>query len=298
MSGLVIHNFSHTFLGTPFWIRVADEDYAYAQQATSAIFYHIHTLLPQIDVHEVDGPMTGINQMPLGGLVPVGDHFKALWGFAERLKVMSNGAFDVSAGKVFSFLEKTNGKIPTDSADFGEFFESAAKAEWNLSGNEFCRIQGDAVIDFSALIKGYLCDVAADLLENRWGIHRALILAGGNRVLALDAPEGASGWRLGIGESQQIFLSRSAMVTKFGAQSSSQLINLLTREIVQSLQPLRVLAKEAMQAEGLSCAWALMTPSQVEANLLTNPDWGIWWADDTRRGSAQKLKPTPLPASS
>lgn len=294
MSDSVIHNFSHSFLGTPFWIRIADEDYAYAQRATSAIFYHIHSFLPEIDVGELDGPMTGINQMPVGGLVPVGEHFKALWSFAQRLKTMSNGAFDVTAGNVFASLKNTTGDCTTDSPEIEKLFQSVKDSEWDLSGNEFCRLRGEASIDFSAFLKGYLCDVMADLLENRWGIHRALLLAGGNRVLALDPPAGSAGWRLGVGESQQILLSRSAMVSKFFTPSSSFLINLRTRQRVQPNQPLRVLAREVMQAEGLACVWSLLNPAQVESIIQTNKDWGIWWGDNTRWGVAQKLKPTPL----
>lgn len=295
MSDSVIHNFSHTFLGTPFWIRIADEDYAYAQQAASAIFYHVHTLLPEIDVCERDGSMTGINQMPVGGLVPVGEHFKALWNFAQRLKSISNGAFDVTAGDVFAYLKNATGDGAMDSPEIEKLLQSVQQSEWDLSGNEFCRLRGEASLDFSAFLKGYLCDVMADLLENRWGIHRALLLAGGNRVLALDPPAGSAGWRLAVGETQQIFLSRSAIVAKFSPPALSSLINLQTRQFVQPAQSLRFLAKEAMQAEGLACVCALLTPMQVESILQANADWGIWWGDNHRWGVAQKLKLSPLP---
>lgn len=297
MSGSDIHNFSYPLGGATFWIRIANEDYAYAQRATAAIFYHLETILPEIDVRVVDGAMTGINQMPIGGLVPVGDHFKTLWNFATELKVMSQGAFDVSAGKAFSHLGKQPQESSADASALVELIQLAQGTEWNLSGNEFCRIHGEGTIDFSALIQGYLCDVIADLLENKWGIHRALILVGGNKLLALDPPAGTSGWRLSIGETHQIALSRSAIISKFSAHSSPCIVNLLTGQLVSPNQPIRALAESALSAEGLACLLALIPWSEMQTILPKHTTWGAWLGNNTLAGVAQKLKVTATPST-
>ena len=43
-------------------------------------------------------------------------------------------------------------------------------------------VKTGATVDFGAIIRGLAVDRISDMLENSWGIHRALIMAGGRRI--------------------------------------------------------------------------------------------------------------------
>ena len=193
----VIHNFSHDAMGTRFWIRIADEDRSYAERAAESIFYAIDELDFQVDARHDSGPLAGVNGMPDGALVAAGDHFQTLWNFSQALKEESAGAFDVTAGTLFRYWEaRGTPSFNPDDAEWNKAYNDFRGAEFKLAGTEFTCVKSGAAVDFGAIIRGLAVDRIADMLENSWGIHRALIMGGGGVVLALDPPGDANGWRV------------------------------------------------------------------------------------------------------
>ena len=274
----VIHNFSHQALGTRFWIRIADEDYAFAERAAESVFLTLDRLDSDFNGHDKSGVLALINQLPEGEMISVSEDFCTLWKFSEAFKKETAGAFDVSAGSLFRYwTERGSDEFNPDDAVWEKTFQDYKRGKFSLEGNELTRRQSGSVIDFSGIIHGYACDRMAEMLESNWGIHRAILGAGSNVVLALDPPGEARGWRVGLGHTMELKLCRTALASKPNNSMKSCLVNPLTGlSTPLSLDAIRAVANTALEAEALTTVGVLLSKSESE-NLLTRVTTrGLW----------------------
>lgn len=274
----VIHNFSHQALGTRFWIRIADEDYAFAERAAESVFLTLDRLDSDFNGHDKSGVLALINQLPEGEMISVSEDFCTLWKFSEAFKKETAGAFDVSAGSLFRYwTERGSDEFNPDDAVWEKTFQNYKTGKFSLEGNELTRQQGGSVIDFSGIIHGYACDRMAEMLESNWGIHRVILGAGSNVVLALDPPGEARGWRVGLGHTMELKLCRTALASKPNNSMKSCLVNPLTGLLTPlSLDAIRAVANTALEAEALTTVGVLLSKSESE-NLLTRVTTrGLW----------------------
>ncbi|MEY3491332.1 MAG: Thiamine biosynthesis lipoprotein ApbE precursor [Verrucomicrobiota bacterium] len=308
----VIHNFSHEAMGTRFWIRIADEDRSYAERAAESIFYAIDELDFQVDARHDSGPLAGVNGMPDGALVAAGDHFQTLWNFSQALKEESAGAFDVTAGTLFRYWEaRGTPSFNPDDAEWNKAYNDFRGAEFKLAGTEFTCVKSGAAVDFGSIIRGLAVDRIADMLENSWGIHRALIMGGGGVVLALDPPGDSNGWRIGIGKDKEMNLCRFALASKSNERQATQFVDPRTGQCITLAAPVRALASGVLSAA--TKAWlSLLTtslgvpaqsPSEAEELIRQGCSRGAWLPDGTALGAAMNFDltdrpaPTPTPES-
>ena len=276
-SGL-IHNFSHQALGTRFWIRIADEDYAFAERAAESVFYTLDRLDSDLKGVGSGGALSLINQLPEGEMISVSEDFCTLWKFAEAFKKETAGAFDVSAGDLFRYWTvRGSDEFNPDDAAWEKIFQDCKTGKFSLEGNEFTRQHVGSTIDFSGIIHGYACDRMAEMLESNWGIHRAILGAGSNVVLALDPPGEARGWRVGLGHTLELKLCRTALASKPNNSMQSCLVNPLTGLAAPlSHEAIRAVANTALEAEALTTVGVLLTQSEIK-NLLTRVSTrGLW----------------------
>ena len=289
-SGL-IHNFSHQALGTRFWIRIADEDFAFAERAAESVFLTLDRLDSDFNGHDKSGVLALINQLPEGEMISVSEDFCTLWKFSEAFKKETAGAFDVSAGSLFRYwTERGSDEFNPDDAVWEKTFQNYKTGKFSLEGNELTRQQGVSVIDFSGIIHGYACDRMAEMLESNWGIHRAILGAGSNVVLALDPPGEARGWRIGLGHTMELKLCRTALASKPNNSMKSCLVNPLTGlSMPLSLDAIRAVANTALEAEALTTVGVLLSKSESE-NLLTRVTTrGLWLPGDDCLGMFKNL---------
>lgn len=274
----LIHNFSHQALGTRFWIRIADEDYAFAERAAESVFFTLDRLDSQLSNNTDSGTLSLINQLPEGEMIAVGDDFCALWKFAEGFKKETAGAFDVTAGSLFRYwAERATDEFNPDDAVWEKTFQDYKTGKFSLEGNELTRKEGGSIIDFSAIVHGYACDCMAEILESSWGIHRALLGAGGNVVLALDPPGEASGWRMGLGHTLELKLCRTALASKSNNSMKSCTVNPRTGQSVKLVQDaIRAVANTALEAEALTTVGLLLSKSEIESLLTKVSTHGLW----------------------
>jgi len=274
----VIHNFSHQVLGTRFWIRIADEDFAFAERAAESVFFTLDRLDSDLNGVGSGGVLALINQLPEGEMIAVSEDFCTLWKFAEAFKKETAGAFDVSAGTLFRYwTERGSNEFNPDDAVWEKIFQDYKAGKFSLEGNELTRQRGGSVIDFSGIVHGYACDRMAEMLESSWGIHRAILGAGNNVVLALDPPGEARGWRVGLGRTLELKLCRTALASKLNNSLKSCLVNPLTGHTVPlSPDAIRAVATTALEAEALTTVGVLLSDSETE-NLLTRVTTrGLW----------------------
>jgi thiamine biosynthesis lipoprotein ApbE len=274
----VIHNFSHQALGTRFWIRIADEDYAFAERAAESVFFTLDRLHYDLNGRDAGGILALINQLPEGEMISVSEDFCTLWKFAEAFKKETAGIFDVSAGTLFRYwTERGSDEFNPDDDVWEKTFQDYKTGKFELEGNELRRQENGRTIDFSGIIHGYACDRMAEMLESNWGIHRAILGAGSNVILALDPPGEARGWRVGLGRTLELKLCRTALASKPNNSMKSCLVNPLTGlSVPLSLEAIRAVANTALEAEALTTVGVLLSQSESE-NLLTRVSTrGLW----------------------
>lgn len=275
-----IHSFSHDALGSKFWVRIADEDAVYARNAAEALFQRLDEVA-RLAPDAEGGPVAAVNALGLGASCSVTEDFRSLWDFSATFRDDTGGAFDCSAGALFRYW-KLRGEAPFDPDDAA--WADAMKA--NREGLLAC--EGDKVVcarpgrsvDFSAVIRGFALDRMADLLENTWGIHRALIMAAGSVTLTLDPPGDSNGWRIGVGADKEMRLCRYALASR-----SRPLVDARAGTLAVPAGPVRALATSAMEAEGISAASVLLGSSEVEDLVNRGCSRGAWLADGTKSGS-------------
>ena len=274
----VIHNFSHQALGTRFWIRIADEDYAFAERAAESVFFTLDRLHYDLNGRDAGGILALINQLPEGEMISVSEDFCTLWKFAEAFKKETAGIFDVSAGTLFRYwTERGSDEFNPDDDVWEKTFQDYKTGKFELEGNELRRQENGRTIDFSGIIHGYACDRMAEMLESNWGIHRAILGAGSNVILALDPPGEARGWRVGLGHTLELKLCRTALASKPNNSMKSCLVNPLTGlPVPLSLEAIRAVANTALEAEALTTVGVLLSQFESE-NLLTRVSTrGLW----------------------
>jgi len=274
----VIHNFSHQALGTRFWIRIADEDYAFAERAAESVFFTLDRLDSDLNGVGSGGTLSLINQLPECEMISVSEDFCTLWKFAEAFKKETAGIFDVSAGTLFRYwTERGSDEFNPDDDVWEKTFQDYKTGKFELEGNELRRHENGRIIDFSGIIHGYACDRMAEMLESNWGIHRAILGAGSNVILALDPPGEARGWRVGLGHTLEIKLCRTALASKPNNSMKSCLVNPLTGlSAPLSGEAMRAVANTALEAEALTTVGALLSKSENQSLLTRVSTRGLW----------------------
>jgi thiamine biosynthesis lipoprotein ApbE len=274
----VIHNFSHQALGARFWIRIADEDFAFAERAAESVFYTLDRLDSELSADNSRGTLGIINQLPEGEMISVGDDFCTLWKFAEAFKEETAGVFDVTAGNLFKYwIDRGSDEFNPDDPVWEKVFQDYKHGKFSLEGSELTRQLSGSSIDFSAVIHGYACDRMAEMLESNWGIHRALLGAGSNVVIALDPPGEANGWRVGLGHTLELKLCRTALASKANNAMKSYLVNPVTGQpVALSKEAIRAVANTALEAEALTTIGPLLSPANLDSLLKSVSSRGVW----------------------
>jgi thiamine biosynthesis lipoprotein len=116
----------------------------------------------------------------------------------------------------------------------------------------------------------------ADILAD-WAIATACLQGGGSSALALDAPPGAPGWPVGLGEAathRQLALTRAALSGSGVAVKGAHLIDPRTGAPSNRSTRAWCLAPSAALSDALSTAFFLFTEAEVAAFCLAYPEIG------------------------
>jgi FAD:protein FMN transferase len=128
-------------------------------------------------------------------------------------------------------------------------------------------------LDLGAVGKGYAVDRAADVLR-KWGIHNALINAGGSTLLAMGAPPGKSGWLLHLRDpsgkldpqvmlkDQSVSTSEQTPPSLLGKNSAGHIIDPATGMPLRADFAVSVVAKTGTATDGFSTSLLLVGPEK------------------------------------
>ncbi len=275
-----IHSFSHDALGSKFWVRIADEDAVYARNAAEAMFQRLDEVAALSAASE-GGPVALVNALGAGASCQVTEDFRSVWDFASSFRDDTGGAFDVTAGALFRYWQsRGEASFDPDDSAWAAAMKSNREGRLASEGDRITCVRAGRTVDFGAVLRGFALDRMADLLENTWGIHRALIMASGSVTLTLDPPGDSNGWRIGVGPEKEMRLCRYALASRSGA-----LVDARSGTRASTQGPVRTLATSALEAEAIAAAAVLLSPAEVEELVNRGCSRGAWLADGTKSGS-------------
>jgi len=263
-------------MATVFEVICVHPDARYAGQAAHAAFAEVHRLEQELSRFRPNSDVSRVGALGAGGATRVGPDTMECLAVAKVLFALTGGAFDVSIGTGLDALE-----LEPDALTV--------------------RARRDGVrLDLGGIGKGYAVDRMAEVL-GEWGIERALVHGGFSSVLALEPPPGEEGWRLTLGALGEAALERlcvrQAALSASGTRKGDHVVDTRTGAPVRgraawAVVPCRPDRREerpvegwpdlerspSAVAEGLSTAFLVLSPPEVEALCLRAPGVEAWVA--------------------
>jgi thiamine biosynthesis lipoprotein len=276
------------------FIDPADTDPEEAAEAARAAFAHLENLEQLLSrfVHSSD--VNKVNALAPGETYLLNAESLECLSIAATVAATTERAFDPSAGALIDFWKNRGAHFTADGATDDD-------PEWNAAWEEHRRgefaldpdsrliqcVTTGSKLDLGGIGKGYALDEMARILENDWGIRRALLSAGGSTVLALDAPTGKPGWKIGFGGETQLpylILERHALSTSGTENQPTHLVDPRTGRLVTKTDLIRAAAPSAALADALSTAFFIMPRAEAETYCSANPQHTALYPEKDEHG--------------
>ncbi len=129
--------------------------------------------------------------------VEVDQMFKSVFLESQRVNRLSDGAFDPTVGPLIELwgFGKNKSTVRTpEAAEIDSVMKSVGIAECSLAGNRLIKKSPDTRFNFSAIAKGYGCDMIGEMMK-RNGVKSYMIEIGGEITLNGPSPHGGL-WRI------------------------------------------------------------------------------------------------------
>jgi thiamine biosynthesis lipoprotein len=217
-------------MGTLIRISVySDEDPTAAMLAAKRRFEELDTRLSHYK------PDSEINQLKPGLTTRVSPDLFSILQFAQRLSLLSGGAFDVTVrGNPIGYQNIALGRQTVTLLKEG------------------------VLLDLGGIAKGYANDQASRVLTTS-GFKRHLIAASGD-VLARGKP----GWRVGFQQTERVLVNR-AVSTSGNTYQPGHILDPRSGQRVMSAETISVLARDSMTADALATACLILKGAERAA---------------------------------
>jgi len=262
-----VHTFSHEAMATTYRIHVADQEANYARQAAAAAFRELDRIENDLSRFIESSDIARINRLPEGGSTVIGETTLACLTLAAHLSDLTGGTFDPAYAST---------RPPAAPGEDPPLY--ALDAAHHLLTSLCPRLH----LDLGAIGKGYALDVMADVLRE-WDVSAACLDSGGSTVLALDAPAGAPGWPVGVGEEpgrRRFQLAARALAGSGLAVQGEHLRDPRTGGAAQRRNRVWAFAPGGAMADALSTAFFVMDDAGIVACCARQPDLGAAIADE------------------
>lgn len=252
------------------------------QSILSAVNNSMSSWLPESEISR-------FNSLPSGIPVQLSPELCEVVGFAVQLMALSDGAYDISIGKIVAdlgFGPQPDAAIKSSQVSADEVSGQlelagqqprAGKDSLLLQGCELTRLNPQAMIDLSSIAKGFAVDQIGAFLESK-DLNQYLVDIGGELRAGDYKPDG-SPWRIAVevpnidgGIQHVIELANIAIATsgdyrnfrEVAGQLESHLIDPLSGRSVHSrVTSLSVLNASAMRADAWATALFVMGPERA-----------------------------------
>lgn len=194
-----VYRFEHEAMATHFAFLIQGGDRDYAGKAARECFREIDRLEFELSRFVEGGSIARVNRARAGERVRVHPDAWVCLGMAEEFNQLSEGSFDCcfAAGGGGSRTAFSQRPFYLTSDDL-----------WVAVATD------EPSIDLGGIGKGYALDRVVETLE-LWELPRAFLSAGGSTALALDPPEGLSGWPARLlgdnGAARNLALTRASL---------------------------------------------------------------------------------------
>ena len=273
-------------MGTSYEVQLSGE---LAGSTQSELRDEVQTLLRYLDKEvfstwESESEIGRLNQAQPPVTLTVSAHMHEVTRLAREVFLLSEGAFDPSVGPLVNLW----GFGPEFSPDNIPSPEAIAQAREKL-GFDSIRLeegqltiskQGDVVLDYSAIAKGYAVDQVAHLLDNH-GLENYLVEIGGELLVRGERAPGQE-WRIGIEAPQDgprsLFQAIGNDAQRFAIAASGNYRNFFEMEgqvysheidpvtgwpVAHELVSVTVIHASAAMADALATALMVMGPERA-----------------------------------
>jgi FAD:protein FMN transferase len=258
-STMPIHRFREEHMTTTFEIQIAHESETYAQQAAQAAFQTTARLEKLLSRYRDDSEVSQLRHLTEGGTLRLSvDTFSCLQ-LASEMQRMTGGAFDPGLG---AEVDRARGKtLPGGEAAPSSRGQLALDSE-NFTARCLC---APVNLDLGAIGKGFTVDrMAEDLRE--WDITRALILASGSSILAMDGPGVGpdSTWEITIAGWHRILLRNGSIGCSGTAVKGAHILDPRSGQAAQGSCRTWAFASSAAVSDALCTAWMLLGAGEIQ----------------------------------
>ena len=271
-----VHKFAHDAMATTFEIFLATEDKSYALSIAQQAWTLLDTLEDKLSRFRPHSDISILNMLEPGESLRLSIEAFDCLKLAFEISTQTKGAFDVSLATVMDEIRNEQGEVKlVDSDLLDAAFEEKRKGLYLLSIEDltvYCQEAGSG-IDLGGIGKGFALDRLAEYLEE-WELPRALLHSGGSTVLALDAPKGAEGWKVGFGDEtgrEPLWLTREAMSGSGKAVKGAHVLDPRTARPSETESRTWARAPSAALADALSTAFMVFSREEIDDYCREHP---------------------------
>tara|TARA_B100000686_G_C16804000_1_gene988430 strand:+ start:198 stop:1103 length:906 start_codon:yes stop_codon:yes gene_type:complete len=255
-----IHRFSHNAMATVFDIFIFHDNYSYALQAANESFSKLDLLEHDLSRFIENSDISRINQLKPGESTIVGKECMECLVICQKLQKETKGAFSPSSGAVIEYW-KNKPKLKIDiNKNIGNLILDASSFTVSL-------IDNTVSIDLGGVGKGYALDKLRGIFLD-WNITNILLNGGMSTFLAIDYPEGETGWPLIItnptdkSELERVFL-KDFSVSGSGIEKGNHIISPANNKPIQNRFCSWSMAKTAAESDALSTSFMVMSKYDI-----------------------------------
>jgi thiamine biosynthesis lipoprotein len=265
-------------MGTVVEIRLHDRDAVRFDPAVSQAFAAMADIEQRMSPHLSDSEISHISSNPAP--VAVSDDTAAVMQLALSVTEASEGAFDVSLGRLVSLWGFSEGEpVVPSTAEIAEALRGTGPGSLRLVKGRVEKKSPQLAVDLGGVAKGYAIDRAIDILAAA-GVKHAAVNAGGDMRLLGD--RAGVPWRIGIQHPRRddavlarLNLENQAVVTsgdyeRFFEQDGIRyhhILDPLSGTPARMCQAVTVVADRADRADAMATAVFVLGPQKGMALL-------------------------------
>lgn len=265
-------------MGTRCELVLVGDDERLLRAAGEAALFELEECDRRLSLFRRDSLLSHLNRCAAAGPVCVDTDTFALLEACVEVHRASHGAFDPSVGplmEAFGFRDAEHGDGGERAAALARVGLAALRLDPDRHSVRYTR--PGLQLDLGAIAKGHALDLAARALREA-GVECALLHGGTSSAVALDAPPGATAWRVAVTSepgAPVVHLVHAALgvsspagrTVEHGGERQGHVLDPRTGTSARALRHAAVIAPDATRADAWSTALvAGACPTHVPAH--------------------------------
>ena len=300
-------------MGTFYTVKITNSDLHQLKINPDSLQHRIDSVLIQINhwmsTYQKGSEITGFNNFRDSEWYPVSPELAYIVNYAQKISILSDGAFDVTVGPVVNLWgfgpEDRSTLVPTtDEIDIRKKLIGFQKLQVKLTPPSLKKDVAEIYCDLSAIAKGYGVDKITEFLDSQ-KLHNYMVDIGGE-IRASGRNAGNNRWKIGVATPDEEFgiqkvipLENKAVATsgdyrnyfeKDGKRYSHTIDPRSGSPITHPLASVTVIHDSCMVADGLATAINVMGPEKG-FNFAINRELPVLLIVRENRGFTERMTP-------